>query len=88
MKLTDFLFENDSDLQLASSDGLWSSSSMRALTPITSPLVCAQWNLQLKMSEINKEEELFDLNEKVNASCIFHPSSLGTEFLKQPLTEC
>lgn len=35
LKLTDFLFENDSDLQLASSDGLWSSSSMRALTPNT-----------------------------------------------------
>ena len=40
------------------------------------------------MSEINEEEELFDLNEKLSASCIFYPSSLGTEFLKKPLTEC
>lgn len=40
------------------------------------------------MSEINEEEELFDLNEKFSASCNFYPSSLGIEFLKKPLTEC
>lgn len=39
------------------------------------------------MSEINEEEVLFDLSEKFSASCIFYPSSLGTEFLKKPLTE-